>query len=331
MLQAARYSSRKVFDTGIEVVQLRDAAHDLEVSIAPSVGDTAYELKTGGKNLLWFPYHSLAEFKENPRHCGIPFLAPWANRISGDAYYVNGKAYLLNPALGNLRRDNHRLPIHGVLNFSPHWTVASISADDRSASVTSRMEFWRHPETMAQFPFAHTITMTYRLQDGALAVETTLENHSVEAMPVAIGYHPYLQLHDSPRDEWKAHLAARDRLILNDLTIPTGERKPVEFADSFVLRNVQLDDVFTNLVRGSDGRAQFWVEGKGQKLEVAYGPKYSVAVVYAPAGHDFICFEPMAAVTDAFNLAHAGLYSDLQMIAPGGQWNESFWISPSGF
>jgi aldose 1-epimerase len=118
---------------------------------------------------------------------------------------------------------------------------------------------------------------------------------------------------------------------LNSLVIPTGERKPVEFADPHSLSASQLDDVFGNLIREPDGRAQFWVEGKKQRISVTYGPKYTVAVVYAPAGRNFICFEPMAAITDAFNLAHSGVYRELQEIRPGAQWKESFWITPSGF
>jgi len=39
----------------------------------------------------------------------------------------------------------------------------------------------------------------------------------------------------------------------------------------------------------------------------------------------------MAAITDAMNLQHAGKYSALESIAPGGSWEESFWITPSGF
>jgi len=30
------------------------------------------------------------------------------------------------------------------------------------------------------------------------------------------------------------------------------------------------------------------------------------------------------------NLNHAGKYPDLQMVAPGGKWTESFWIRASG-
>jgi hypothetical protein len=39
----------------------------------------------------------------------------------------------------------------------------------------------------------------------------------------------------------------------------------------------------------------------------------------------------MAAITNAMNLAHRGLYKDLQSIAPGGTWRESFWVHPRGF
>ena len=46
--------------------------------------------------------------------------------------------------------------------------------------------------------------------------------------------------------------------------------------------------------------------------------------MYAPEGRDFICIEPMAAITNAFNLAHAGSYEGLQYIAPQGRWKEEF-------
>ena len=42
----------------------------------------------------------------------------------------------------------------------------------------------------------------------------------------------------------------------------------------------------------------------------------------------FVCFEPMAALTNAFNLAHAGLYPNLQHVEPGNTWEEEFWIQP---
>jgi aldose 1-epimerase len=323
----SNYTARLLAVDGIDTVQLADAARKVELEIAPGVGNMAYRWKVDGRDYLYFPYPSAAALAREPRLCGVPFLAPWANRLDGDAYWANGKRYLLNASLGNLRRDANQRPIHGLLNFSKAWKLVEAKASGTGAWATSRLEFWRHPEMLAQFPFPHTLTMTHRLRSGNVEVETTIENHGTDPMPIAVGFHPYFQLPGVPRDEWHVHLAARDHLVINPQLIPTGERKPVEFADPHSLSLGQLDDVFANLIRDPDGLARFKVEGGRERITVTYGPKYSVAVVYAPKGQDFICFEPMTAITNAFNLAHEGLYTELQSVAPGATWKESFWLS----
>ncbi len=331
MSQAANYSAKTARVDGVDVVLLSDAAHKTEVTVAPSVGNMAYRMMVNGKNALWVPYESLGEMKAKPAMGAVPFLAPWANRLDQDAFYANGKKYRLNPDLANFRRDGNQKPIHGLVVYSSLWHVTAMKADSAGAWVTSRLDFWKYPDLMEQFPFAHSIEMTYRLANGVLEVETTLQNQSSEAMPVGIGYHPYFRVHDAPRDEWRVHMAARDKFTLSPQLIPTGERTPVQLADPVSLGSTKLDDVFGNLKTGADGRAEFWVQGKKEKVTVTYGPKYPVAVVYAPPGAGFICFEPMSGITNAFNLAQAGVYKELQSIPPGGQWRESFWITTTGF
>jgi hypothetical protein len=66
-------------------------------------------------------------------------------------------------------------------------------------------------------------------------------------------------------------------------------------------------------------------------IDVLYGPRYQVAVIYAPPNQPFICFEPMTAITNGANLAHDGKYGELQTVASGGTWRESFWVRWSGF
>ena len=58
-----------------------------------------------------------------------------------------------------------------------------------------------------------------------------------------------------------------------------------------------------------------------------------MAVVYAPTGdgQEFLCFEPMSGITNAFNLAHRGMYDALPQIAPGGAWEAIYRISVEGF
>jgi aldose 1-epimerase len=162
-------------------------------------------------------------------------------------------------------------------------------------------------------------------------VATAIENHALEPMPVSVGYHPYFKIHDVPRDQWKVRVPALEHMILSAQLVPTGETKPAQLSNPMSLSGTQLDDVFTGLIRGESGRAEFSVEGAKEKISVIYGPKYPVAVVYAPPGRDFICFEPMSGPTNAFNLHEAGKYKNLQTIAPGSRWNESFWIHPTGF
>lgn len=326
-MDAANYTAQKVKVEGFDVVKLSDSAHHTEVSIVPSIGNIAYEMKVNGKPVLFSPYQTLEELHAKPALLGVPFLAPWANRLDQDGFYANGKKYQLNPGLNNLRFDQFHQPIHGLVAFTSLWEVSRVHADGKGAEVTSRLEFWKHPEWMAQFPFAHTIEMTYRLANGVLEVHTSIHNMSAETMPVSVAFHPYYQITDAPRDEWHVHLAVRSHYALSSKLIPTGETTEVDSRDLSGLAGRSLDDVYGGVIAGEE----FSVQGKSQKISIRFGPKYPVAVVYSPTGRSFICFEPMSGITDAFNLAQSGVYKELQSIPPGEVWAESFWITPSGF
>jgi aldose 1-epimerase len=331
---AQPYSARRNGD----VITLEDSKARTTVSIASTVGNMAFEMKVNGTNVLWWPYSSVGEFKAMPAMSGIPFLGPWANRLDEQAFYANGVRYPFDMTLGNVRGT---IPIHGFLTTNPDWEVVVVKADARSAWVTSRLDFYKQPAWMKQFPFAHTIDMTHRLQNGVLEVETSIRNLSAAPMPVSIGFHPYFRLADAPRDEWTVSVGARTRWLLAPNKVPTGSTQPIEqlFPDprAITLRDYDLDDVFSDLIRDASGRAAMTVKGRAQKLEVLFGPNWRSAVVWAPKptapGQDrnFICFEPMAGITDAMNLAQKGLYQELQRLAPGGTWNGRFWIRPSGF
>jgi len=319
-------SAKRVTVDSIETIRLADPAHALELSICPSIGNIAYDLRVNGKPILMSP-PALSEWKQKPSQAGIPFLGPWANRLDADAYWANGKRYLLNPDAVEIRRDDNGLAIHGLLLFASDWHVERLHADERAAEVTSRLEFWKHPEWMAQFPFAHTVTMTHRFYGGMLEVRTTIENHSTDPMPLVIGFHPWYQIPDAPRDHWKIHLPVREHYVLSEKLIPTGESKPVDFPDPTPLAGRAFDDVFG----GVDSGAEFALEADGRKVSVRFGPKYPIAIVYAPDTRDVVCFEPMTGLTDGFNLAHEGIFKGLQSIPSGAKWTESFWIHPTGF
>ena len=329
---AQQYTVRRSGD----IVVLEDTKSQTVVSLLPAVGNVAFSMKVKGQDILRWPYASVDEFKARPALSGIPFLGPWANRLDEQAFYANGKRYAFDMDLGNVRGA---IPIHGFLSTAS-WQVVEAKADGQSAWAATRLEFFRQPAWMKQFPFAHTIEMTHRLQDGVLQVQTKITNLSAEAMPVAVGFHPYYKLTDSTREQWTISVSAQTHWILSPQKIPTGETESI---DRFFtnpqrasLKDYNLDDVFSDLRRDAQGLAHMIVRGKGQQLDVMLGPNWRSVVVWAPNpgpqnDPNFIAFEPMAGITDAMNLAHKGLYKELQSIPPGGTWEASFWVKPSGF
>ena len=320
------------------------------------------------------PVASIDEFRAKPAGLpGIPLLAPWANRLDEQAFYANGKRYPFDMELGNV---NGAIPIHGFMTRTDQWQVVEAKADGKAAWVTSRLDTYKQPAWMKQWPFAHTIDVTYRLQDGTLEVLTKVTNHAIEPMPVSLGWHPYYQLTDSPREEWTVSIPARAWWRLDYRKVPTGVVEPVEKifpGGKGALKDYNLDDVFSDLVARCAGTRDGGAEGTqaaardqpGTELQIAghllaesaeHRPRQpdraaesecaaggarrtraagAAEADAAPAGPlnspNFICFEPMAGITNALNLAHKGAYKELQYIKPGGTWQESFWIKPSGF
>jgi aldose 1-epimerase len=370
--QAQQYAARQKGD----IVQLEDQKNQTTVSIITSVGMIAYEMTVKGQNILRGP-NSIDEFRAKPAGLpGIPLLAPWANRLDEQAFYANGKRYPFDMALGNV---NGAIPIHGFMTRTNQWQVVEAKADGKAAWVTARLDTYKQPDWMKQWPFAHTMDVTYRLQDGTLEVLTKVTNHATEPMPVSLGWHPYYQLTDSPREEWTVEIPAREWWRLDCRKVPTGVVDPVDKlfpGGKGALKDYNLDDVFSDLTRDAQGRATAILKGRKQQLEISQGPNYKSLVIYSPnplntglgsqvappnpnppaapatsaagaargggggrgrgAGGpanspNFICFEPMAGITNALNLAHKGTYKELQYIKPGGTWQESFWIKPSGF
>lgn len=323
----ARYRATRTGD----IVELRDTRADVVVNVL-TTGSNAFQMTVKGQDVIRRTWASIDDIRARMGLNGIPLLWPYANRLDEQAFYANGQKYSFDPGLGNTGRG--AVPIHGFVQNATAWTLVEAKADGRSAWITSKLEFFRIPQYMKQFPFAHTLTMTYRLQDGALEVRTRIDNMSSEPMPVAIGFHPYFQLTDSTRDEWTLSIAAQTHWLLDPRKIPTGETEPIVrmLADpkNVSVKAAPLDDVFTDLERDEQGRATMSLKGKAQQLDVVLGPKFKTLVVYSGAPGS-VALEPMAGITNAMNLAQRGLYKELQSIQPGGFWEESFWVRPKGY
>jgi aldose 1-epimerase len=392
---AQRYTAKQDGD----VVELADTTSGMNVSVVWAMSN-AWRVQVKGKDLVRASA-TLGDFEARPGLNGVPFLAPFANRLDETAFYANDKKYNFDLELGNVRGP---IPSTGFVNGSKVWELVEAKADSKSAWVTCRLDFFKIPAFIKQFPFAHTVTITYRVSDGTLEVHTKIDNLSAEPMPVVIGFHPIFELPDGNRDDWTVSLDAKTHWIEIPQRLPTGETQPIESffgSDRTAIplkKYALIDDVFTDLVRDANGRATMRLMYNGKEIDEIIGPKYKTVLAWsqplptgagggrgggagrgagagrgggagrgdqpgsaapapsgpfpvdpaqgvrvappatprpedapAPTTKGFIAFEPMAAITNALNLAHRGLYKDLQSIPPGGSWEESFWITTKGY
>jgi aldose 1-epimerase len=325
MTISTNYSVRRTMRAGCEVIHLVDTASRADVMIVPAFGNNAFEFNVDCHNLMWSE-KTLGELLAKPDFVANFFMAPWANRLSPNTFHANGRKYLLNPDLKNFYRDEFGQAMHGVVAFSRDWEVISLEADGESARTTSRLEYWRYPALMAQFPFAHTIEMTHRLRAGVLEVETVLHNHAAEPMPVGIGYHPCFNLRGATRKTCRLRIGAKSELLVSEQNVATGESKPLAHSDEQLLAAPQQMFVFGDLVAGSRGGAEFSVESPEERITLVQGPKYGVSVFYAPHHVNLFCIEPMTTSINALNPLPDGSFLPVQTISPGGSWRESFWI-----
>jgi len=150
-------------------------------------------------------------------------------------------------------------------------------------------------------------------------------------MPLAVGFHPYFRFPGIPRDRWVLRIPARKTVMTDNRQIPTGVFKAMDLPNPLPLGERTMDHGFTDLERDSAGHALFFIQAGEQRIEVILGAKYLAAGVWGFASYpgqtdNFICVEPMTSIANGMNLNHAGKYSELQTVPPGGKWTESFWI-----
>ena len=208
---AQRYTAKQDGD----VIELADTTAQMNVSVVWSMSN-AWRIQVKGKDLVRTSA-TLADFQARPGFNGMPLLAPFANRLDETAFYANGKKYNFDLELGNVRGP---IPSTGFVNGSKAWQLVEFKADGKGAWVTCRLDFYKNPQYMQQFPFAHTITMTYRVADGALEVRTRLDNLSTEPMPVVIGYHPIYELPDGNSQRLDGVGGREDALDRNPAAAP---------------------------------------------------------------------------------------------------------------
>ena len=264
--------------TPVETVTLR--AGDLEAEIAPGAGMVCASLRHRGGELLGLR-KGLEAYASTGSTMGVPLLYPWANRIAARRFEVMGRAVDPDRAPGRFRDDAETgLPMHGAKVAGGAWTV-----EERSErSVRASFDWGADPALLAAFPFPHRATLEIELEDAAAHWRIAVEGEA----PVALGFHPYLRLPPEPRVE----VPVRERLVLDERKLPTGDREPAEPIEG-PLAGRTFDDAYL----APTGPCV--LAGGGRTITLTFDEGFPYAQVFAPPGEGVISFEPMTAPANA--------------------------------
>lgn len=302
---------------GYPAVALSSRTARLRVTVAPSLAMLIPSIEHRGSEILG-QRKGVRAYAETGSTMGIPFLYPWANRLSGLDLEVAGRRGRLDPSSPLLRVDENGLPIHGLRTAGRGWRVTDRGADSERATVRAELDLGADAAVMAMYPYPQRVEIRASLAGHALAIETRVHAGPDIAVPVAFGFHPYLTLPGVRRAEWRLDLPGLEQRLLDDRGLPadsTERHAPVEHE---ALGDRTYDDLFVEVAPPR----RFRLSGGGRAIQVRLEEGYPVAQIFAPATDAVICFEPMTAPTDA--LVAGG--PSLPVVEPGGSRSTRFEI-----
>ena len=251
------------------MIELR--AGGARVTIDPARGGRLASLSVDARELLLRPPSD----DDRSIRWGCFLMAPWPGRLAGARLVWRDRTF-------QLPRTHGRHAIHG-LGWDREWRVAHVSA------ATAELEL---DLAAAGWPMRGTVRERLSLEPGALRLEA--EIHAGEAMPAALGWHPWFLRRGGARVRLDA-----DAVLEVDRMLPTGRRVPVagrhDLRDGPPLGDRRLDATYTGV------RSPMAISWPDLELSLSFGPECDAAVIYTP--RDVFCVEPQTAVPNAFATA----------------------------
>ena len=283
----------------LEVVTLVSPA-GVRATFVPKAGMVCSSMTHDGEEMLGQRY-GLKGYLESGKTFGVPILAPWANRLGRMAYAVvheggGVRRIDVHPETPNLRFDAFGQPIHGLLRGSRDWELLEVQATATEVWLIARLVFDQRRVDFSAFPFEHAIDLKATLRGTSLTFSTEIHATGQDEVPIAFGWHPYLQLPGCERKDWEVYLPFTRRCPLDSTLLPTGTREEVEPIIGH-LGDVYLDDLYADVANGTTA----YIRGNGRKMSIRFDTGYDWAILYGPPHRHHICVEPMTAASDPFS------------------------------
>jgi aldose 1-epimerase len=260
------------------------------VCVAPQVGGSiaAYYEFERDRQRHWFrPATAEAIASGDPLGMASFPLFPYCNRIRNAAFEFDGRTIDLSGP-----HDAFRHALHGH-GWRRPWQVG------RQDATSVELHFAHRPDPGRQgdWPFRYEARQTIRLDGGSLSITLYARNLDARPMPFGMGHHPYYVR--TPRTLVRAQVDAMWHI--DDEVLPTrvGAHPAVDaLRDGLRVDAFDLDNNFVGWAREA---AVIWPE-RGRQVVLSAQRPFDQLVVFAPAGADALCVEPVTNTTDCFHV-----------------------------
>ena len=225
---------------------------------------------------------------------GFP-LVPFSNRVAGGSFKWAGKTIHLR-----LNRAGEPHALHGI-GWQRAWDLT------RQASDSLVMELVYHGDPDWPWPF--TARQEIALSSRGLTITLSARNMADEAVPLAIGYHPYFE-----RCAARLALAAERVWHADADNLPLRGEVPADafdLSDGPDVENRAID----NCYEGVEWPVRISWHGCAEELLIDGSDGLPCAVVYSNGAADALCVEPVAHLSNALNIPSAA--SPMPVAAPG--------------
>ncbi|MGG5171956.1 aldose 1-epimerase family protein [Pseudarthrobacter sp. J1738] len=242
-------------------------------------------------------------------------LAPWANRVDGGVWLLNGKKQQLD--ITEVSRNNAS---HGLLRNAGYSLV-----EESEHSVT--LEATVFPQH--GYPFLVRHRVQYALAaEGGLEVQQTLINDTPDPAPVVLGSHPYLRLGDVDPSTVTLTVPGATRLVADERLIPRSSESvsgDFDLRAGKVVGELDIDVAITDL-EFTNGRAvSTLADPAGRTVSLWQDETCQYVHIYVTNGFPgrtfAVAVEPMTGPANAFNSGEG-----LNWVAAGAQFSMTWGI-----
>lgn len=225
---------------------------------------------------------------------GFP-LVPFSNRLAGGSFKWAGKTICLR-----LNRAGEPHALHGI-GWQRAWDLTRQASD----SLVMELVHGGDPD----WPWPFNARQEIALSARGLTITLTARNTADEAVPLAIGYHPYFErraarLALTAQRFWHADA---DNLPLR-AEVPAGA---FDLSDGRDVENRAID----NCYEAVEWPVRIGWHGCAEELSIHGSEGLPCAVVYSNGAAGALCVEPVAHLSNALNMPSAS--SPMPVAAPG--------------